>query len=228
MHLIVRYVRPYFKRMGLGLTIKLLGTVMDLLLPYILAHIIDDITPLQDMGLVVRWGLVMLACSFLAIAGNVIANRMAAWVARETTRRLRHDLFRKISYLSNRQIDGFTVPSLISRMTTDTYNIHRMVGMMQRIGIRAPILVVGGVAVTITLDPVLALVLTCMLPVILCIVYLVSRRSIPLFDGLQRSVDKMVRVVRENASGVRVIKALACQGLERERFARANREARQP
>lgn len=165
--------------MGLGLTIKLLGTVMDLLLPYILAHIIDDITPLQDMGLVVRWGLVMLACSFLAIAGNVIANRMAAWVARETTRRLRHDLFRKISYLSNRQIDGFTVPSLISRMTTDTYNIHRMVGMMQRIGIRAPILVVGGVAVTITLDPVLALVLTCMLPVILCIVYLVSRRSIP-------------------------------------------------
>ena len=204
MHLIVRYVRPYFKRMGLGLTIKLLGTVMDLLLPYILAHIIDDITPLQDMGLVVRWGLVMLACSFLAIAGNVIANRMAAWVARETTRRLRHDLFRKISYLSNRQIDGFTVPSLISRMTTDTYNIHRMVGMMQRIGIRAPILVVGGVAVTITLDPVLALVLTCMLPVILCIVYLVSRRSIPLFDGLQRSVDKMVRVVRENASGVRV------------------------
>lgn len=169
--------------MGLGLTIKLLGTVMDLLLPYILAHIIDDITPLQDMGLVVRWGLVMLACSFLAIAGNVIANRMAAWVARETTRRLRHDLFRKISYLSNRQIDGFTVPSLISRMTTDTYNIHRMVGMMQRIGIRAPILVVGGVAVTITLDPVLALVLTCMLPVILCIVYLVSRRSIPLFTA---------------------------------------------
>ena len=224
MHLIVRYVRPYFKRMGLGLTIKLLGTVMDLLLPYILAHIIDDITPLQDMGLVVRWGLVMLACSFLAIAGNVIANRMAAWVARETTRRLRHDLFRKISYLSNRQIDGFTVPSLISRMTTDTYNIHRMVGMMQRIGIRAPILVVGGVAVTITLDPVLALVLTCMLPVILCIVYLVSRRSIPLFDGLQRSVDKMVRVVRENASGVRVIKALSRSEGEKERFEGVNRQ----
>ena len=210
--------------MGLGLTIKLLGTVMDLLLPYILAHIIDDITPLQDMGLVVRWGLVMLVCSFLAIAGNVIANRMAAWVARETTRRLRHDLFRKISYLSNRQIDGFTVPSLISRMTTDTYNIHRMVGMMQRIGIRAPILVVGGVAVTITLDPVLALVLTCMLPVILCIVYLVSRRSIPLFDGLQRSVDKMVRVVRENASGVRVIKALSRSEGEKERFEGVNRQ----
>ena len=227
MKLIFRYVRPYLKRMSLGLTIKFLGTIMDLFLPYILAHIIDEIVPLKDMTLVIRWGLLMLLCSFLAILGNVIANRMAAWVARETTRRLRHDLFRKISYLSNRQIDGFTVPSLISRMTTDTYNIHRMVGMMQRIGIRAPILVIGGVAVTLTLDPVLALVLTCMLPVILFIVFLVSRRSIPLFDHLQKSVDTMVRVVRENASGVRVIKALSRTEGEKARFESVNRQVMQ-
>ena len=224
MHLIFRYVRPYLKRMSLGLLIKFTGTIMDLFLPYILAHIIDEIVPLKDMGLVLKWGLVMLGCSVLAILGNVIANRMAAWVARETTRRLRHDLFRKISYLSNRQIDGFTVPSLISRMTTDTYNIHRMVGMMQRIGIRAPILVVGGVIVTITLEPVLALVLTCMLPIILCIVFFVSKRSIPLFDRLQKSVDKMVRVVRENASGVRVIKALSRSEGEKVRFEEVNRQ----
>lgn len=224
MHLIFRYVRPYLKRMSLGLVIKFVGTIMDLFLPYILAHIIDEVVPLKDMGLVLKWGLVMLLCSILAILGNVIANRMAAWVARETTRRLRHDLFQKISYLSNRQIDGFTVPSLISRMTTDTYNIHRMVGMMQRIGIRAPILVIGGVAVTISLDPVLALVLTCMLPIILCIVFFVSKRSIPLFDNLQKSVDKMVRVVRENASGVRVIKALSRSEGEKVRFEGVNRQ----
>jgi len=226
-HLIFRYVRPYLKRMSLGLLIKFLGTIMDLFLPAILAHIIDEIVPLKDLSLVIRWGVVMLICSFLAILGNVIANRMAAWVARETTRRLRHDLFRKISYLSNRQIDGFTVPSLISRMTTDTYNIHRMVGMMQRIGIRAPILVVGGVAVTISLDPVLALVLTCMLPIIGIVVYLVSRRSIPLFDQLQKSVDTMVRVVRENASGVRVIKALSRSEGEKTRFEGVNRKVMQ-
>ena len=224
MQLIFRYVRPYFKRMGLGLVIKLTGTVMDLLLPYILAHIIDEVVPLQDMGLVVRWGVIMVICAVLAILGNVIANRMAAAVARDTTRRLRHDLFRKISYLSNRQIDGFTIPSLVSRMTTDTYNINRMVGMMQRIGIRAPILVVGGIFVTLTLDPVLALVLCAMLPIILCIVFFVSRRSIPLFDQLQHSVDGMVRVVRENASGVRVIKALSRSEGEKARFEAINRQ----
>lgn len=227
MHLIVRYVRPYFRRMSLGLAVKFTGTVMDLLLPYILAHIIDDVTPLQDMGLVVRWGFVMLLCSFLAIAGNVIANRMASRVARDTTRRLRHDLFRKISYLSNRQIDGFTVPSLVSRMSTDTYNIHRMVGMMQRMGIRAPILVLGGVGITLFLDPVLALVLTAMLPVILLIVSAVSRRSIPLFDRLQQAVDRMVRVVRENASGVRVIKALSKTEDEKAHFDQVNRQVMQ-
>lgn len=227
MQLIVRYVRPYFKRMSLGLLVKFTGTIMDLLLPYILAHIIDDVTPLQDMGLVVRWGFVMLLCSFLAIAGNVIANRMASRVARDTTRRLRHDLFRKISYLSNRQIDDFTVPSLVSRMSTDTYNIHRMVGMMQRMGIRAPILVLGGVGITLFLDPVLALVLTAMLPVILLIVYAVSRESIPMFDRLQQAVDRMVRVVRENASGVRVIKALSKTEDEKAHFDQVNRQVMQ-
>ena len=227
MHLIFRYVRPYLKRMSLGLAIKFTGTIMDLLLPYILAHIIDDIVPLGEMKLVVRWGLVMVVCSVLAILGNVIANRMAAAVARDTTRRLRHDLFRKISYLSNRQIDGFTVPSLVSRMTTDTYNINRMVGMMQRIGIRAPILVVGGILVTLTLEPILALVLCTMLPIILAIVFFVSRKSIPMFDKLQQSTDNMVRVVRENASGVRVIKALSRTEGEKQRFEGVNRQVMQ-
>ena len=227
MHLIFRYVRPYLKRMSLGLVIKFTGTIMDLLLPYILAHIIDDIVPLGEMKLVVRWGLVMAVCSVLAILGNVIANRMAAAVARDTTRRLRHDLFRKISYLSNRQIDGFTVPSLVSRMTTDTYNINRMVGMMQRIGIRAPILVVGGILVTLTLEPILALVLCTMLPIILAIVFFVSRKSIPMFDKLQQSTDNMVRVVRENASGVRVIKALSRTEGEKQRFEGVNRQVMQ-
>lgn len=223
MNLIVRYVRPYWRRMALGLMIKLTGTVMDLFLPYILAHIIDEVTPLGDLRLVLRWGLLMLLCSFLAIAGNVIANRMAARVARDTTSRLRHDLFRKISYLSNRQMDAFTIPSLVSRMSTDTYHIHRMVGMMQRIGIRAPILVLGGILVTVRLDAVLALVLTCMLPIILLIVFLISRRSIPMFDQLQQSVDTMVRVVRENASGIRVIKALSKTQDEKAHFDAVNR-----
>ncbi|MEA5038205.1 MAG: ABC transporter ATP-binding protein [Clostridiaceae bacterium] len=222
MHLIGHYLRPYVRRMCGGLTIKLLGTIMDLLLPYILAHVIDDIVPRQDRHLVVVWGAVMAVCAVLALALNILANRMASAVARDTTRTLRHDLFFRIAWLSNRQVDDFTVPSLISRMTTDTYYIHRTVGMMQRIGVRAPILLIGGIGVTLALDPVLAAVLVAILPLTGIIVFYVSKKSVPMFTEAQASADRMVRVVRENTTGVRVIKALSKTEDEKKRFTEVN------
>ena len=224
MKLILRYIRPYFGRMGVGMVIKLVGSIMDLLLPWILAYVIDEVTPLKDSQALILWGVLMLVCSILAISFNIIANRMASSVARDAVETLRHDLFQKIVYLSNRQVDGYTIPSLISRMTTDTYNVHRMVGMMQRIGIRAPILLLGGIVVTMTLDPVLSGVLCAMLPLIGLLVYFRSKRSVPQFSALQKGVDKLVRVVRENATGVRVIKSLSREEAERARFQEANRE----
>ena len=224
MSLIIKYLRPYFRRMSLGLAIKLFGTVMDLLLPLILAHIIDVVAPTKDMKAVLLWGGLMVLCSIMALLCNVVANRKASAVARDTVTGLRHDLFEKISYLSNRQVDHFTIPSLIARMSTDSYYVYRMVGMMQRIGVRAPILVLGGILVTYTLDVVLATVLLCMLPLMAVVVVYISRRSVPQFGQLQRSVDHMVRVVRENAEGVRVIKALSRTEAEKTRFEEINRQ----
>ncbi len=224
MQLIIQYLRPYFKRMSLGLSIKLFGTVMDLLLPLILAHVIDVVAPTKNMKLVLLWGALMVLCSIMALLCNVVANRKASAVARDTVTSLRHDLFEKISFLSNRQVDQFTIPSLIARMSTDSYYVYRMVGMMQRIGVRAPILVLGGILVTYTLDPVLATVLLCMLPLMAVVVVYISRRSVPQFGQLQRSVDHMVRVVRENAEGVRVIKALSRTDAEKTRFEEINRQ----
>lgn len=156
---IFAYLKPHIPRMTVGLTIKFIGTIMDLLLPWILAYMIDDVVPLRNVPMILWWGAAMLFCSVLAVVTNIIANRMAARVARNTTEALRHDLFSKISYLSCAQIDEFTIPSLESRLTSDTYNIHQMIGMMQRMGVRAPILLLGGVLVTFTLEPVLTLVL---------------------------------------------------------------------
>lgn len=224
MRLIIHYLRPYFKRMSFGLAIKLFGTVMDLLLPLILAHVIDVVAPTKNMKLVLLWGGLMVICSVMALLCNVIANRKASAVARDTVTSLRHDLFEKISFLSNRQVDQFTIPSLIARMSTDSYYVYRMVGMMQRIGVRAPILVLGGILVTYTLDAVLATVLLCMLPLMAVVVVYISRRSVPQFGQLQRSVDHMVRVVRENAEGVRVIKALSRTEAEKDRFETINRQ----
>lgn len=224
MNLIVKYIRPYLKRMGVGVFVKFAGSVMDLLLPWILAYVIDNVVPVKDLRAVVLWGGLMLVCSILAIVGNITANRMAASVARDVTRTLRYDLFHKITSLSNRQVDEITIPTLISRMTSDTYNFHNLVSRMQRVGIRAPILVLGGILVTMTLDPVLSGVLCCMLPLMGAVVWFVSKKSVPLFRDFQRKQDKMLRVVRENASGVRVIKALSRQASEQRRFTQVNTE----
>ena len=99
MRLIVHYLRPYFKRMSFGLAIKLFGTVMDLLLPLILAHVIDVVAPTKNMKLVLLWGGLMVICSVMALLCNVIANRKASAVARDTVTSLRHDLFENLFFV---------------------------------------------------------------------------------------------------------------------------------
>lgn len=218
------YLKPYYFRMSIGLTIKILGTFMDLGLPWVLAFIIDDIIPLNDINLILLWGIIMIALSIGARTFNIIANRMASKVARDTTEVLRHDLFKKILSLSGRQLNHFTVPSLEARMTTDTYNIHNMIGMMQRIGVRAPIILVGGIIITSTLEPVLTLILLGVFPFLSIIVFFVSKKGIPLYTKLQETTDRMTRVVRENITGVRVIKALSKGNYEKSRFYNVNQD----
>lgn len=139
------YLKPYRVRMLFGFIIKVLGTFMDLGLPWVLAFIIDDVIPHQKISLIVWWGLAMVILSIGARTFNIIANRMASKVASDTVESLRHDLFQKILSLSGKQVDYFTIPSLESRMTSDTYNIHSMIAIMQRMGVRAPIILLGGV-----------------------------------------------------------------------------------
>lgn len=208
----------------MGVISKFLGTITELLIPWMLSYILDNIVPLKDTRRVLIWGVYMTICAILALVMNIYANRVASSVARDTTRALRHDLFKKISYLSCRQIDYFTIPSLESRLTTDTYNVNQVIGMMQRMGIRAPILLIGGICITMTMEPVLTLVMMSVLPFIALVVWLVSRKGIPMYGDLQKAIDAMVRTVREDISGIRVIKALSKIEQEKEHFAKVNRE----
>ncbi|MEG0710921.1 MAG: ABC transporter ATP-binding protein [Niameybacter sp.] len=218
------YLRPYYWRMSEGFIIKFVGSIMDLCLPWILAYMIDTIIPTKDKSQIYLWGLMMIVCSFLAVAFNIIANRMASKVASDATENIRNDLFEKVMCLSDTYIDTYTKPSLMARLTTDTYNIHQMIGRIQRLGVRAPILLIGGIIVTLTLDPVLACVLMITLPFLAWIMIKVSRKSIPMYTQLQQSIGRFVRIVREDISGIRVIKALSKEDYERDRLGRINDE----
>lgn len=228
MKLILYYIRPYVKRITGGLIMKFVGTVLELFLPWLLTFILTSaVTRAREegMGIVYLWGGVMLLCSFGAMLFNLLANRSAAAVARDSTRALRHDLFEKITHLTSSEIDRFTTPSLISRMTTDTYYVYRMTGMMQRIGVRAPILLLGGIIITMVQDSVLSSMLLILLPFMGAGVWFISKKGIPLYQKVQQNSDKMIRIVRENLSGIRIIKALGKTEDEKKRFEAVNAQA---
>ena len=224
MRKVLEYIKPYTPRMLLGLMIKIFGTLMDLVIPYILSFIIDELVPLGEIKPIILYGLIMIGCSGACFLGNMFANQMAAKVAMMVTTDLRHDLFKRIEDMSPKQMDDITIPSLISRMNNDTYNVHHFVGMIQRLGVRAPILLVGGIIVTFTLDAKLTLVLLAVLPFIVLITVLISKKGIPLYTDIQTASDDMVRDIRESVTGIRVIKALSKTEYEKERFRKANQK----
>ena len=224
MKLLLEYLKPYRLYIALTLTVKTSATLVELVIPYILSYILDDVVPTESVKSILFWGGAMLVCAALACVGNVVANRMAAKIARQSTEKIRHKLFERVMTLSARQLDQFTIPSLESRLTSDTYHIHHFVGMSMRMGVRAPILLVGGVIVTATLDPMLTLVMLLVLPFITVSVLVISKRGIPLFRKTQQSVDSMIRIVREDSQGIRLIKALSKTDYERRKYDAANRK----
>lgn len=209
--------------MSLGFVIKTVGTLAELMLPYILSHILQNVIG-GSVGEILYWGGLMIVFSAIACILNVVANRMAAYVSRGFAEDMRRDLFKKTLHLSAAQTDKFTVPSLESRITTDTYHIHNFVNMLQRMGVRAPIMLIGGIAITLFMDAYLSLVMIAVLPFIFATVFFISKKGVPLFTKVQKSVDGMVRVVREDVQGIRVIKALSKTEYEHKRYDEVNRK----
>lgn len=217
------YLKPYYLRMVLGFCIKVAGTLSELALPYLLSHILKNVVSFQSVKEIVYWGLLMMVFAAAAWCLNITANRMAAKVASCFSEAVRRDLFAKTLRLSAAQTDRFTVASLESRITTDTYNIHNFINRVQRLGVRAPILLLGGIAVTMFMDSYLSMVMVMILPVIFAIVYVIARKGIPLYSRVQKAVDAMTRVVREDVQGIRVIKALSKDTYEHRRYDGVNR-----
>ncbi|MDD6051257.1 MAG: ABC transporter ATP-binding protein [Clostridiales bacterium] len=222
MRTIGRYVKPYLWRISLQMCVKISGTVIELFLPSMLSIILDEYAPVGNKLGVWTMGIGMIICAILAWLGNCCANRMSTTVSREITRKLRFDLFRKVTALSAAQQDAATDASLVSRLTSDTYNVHNMIDRMQRLGIRAPMLLVGGIIVSMMLEPVLTLVLIAALPLLALVTWWSSKKGVPLFTKVQQGQDRMVRKVQENMAGARVIRALSRTQWERDAFAQVN------
>ncbi len=218
------YIRPYTLFIIGTVLIKLLAAVMELLLPYLMEIMLDEKVPAGELRAIYLYGGGMILCAFGCLAFNILANRMSAISSGKITKAVRHDLFAKLQGLSAKQMDGLTVSSAESRLTSDTYNVNQLLARLQRMGIRAPMLLLGGIAMMLMMDAGLALVLIALLPAIGVVVYFVTKKSIPMYTKQQTALDKVVRVVQENITGIRVIKALSKTEYEKERFHGVNEE----
>lgn len=229
---ILKYLKPYKTRIFWNMMLKMAATCIELALPRILSYILEGIIkPLEGQtGIDIKaksieiciWAVIMIVCAITAVCGTVTANRMASKTSKIAAEKIRHDLFERTMTLSPAQTDKFTIPSLESRLTSDTYNVHNFINSIQRMGVRCPILLLGGLAICATMDWRLTLVMASILPLLFIAVYTITSKGLPLYTKVQGAVDGMIRVVREDAQGIRVIKALSKSDYESRRYDKEN------
>ena len=227
MKLIFRYIARYKWIFMLVMLIKLMGTLAELTIPYILEYMIDSITPGGSLAPVFRWGALMFVMAFVTMAFNALANNRSVWNAHNVSYNIRQDLFEKVINLNGTDFDTAGLPSLISRMTSDSYNVQTAVQQLQSMCVRAPMMLAGGLIMTFLMDAHLALILAVMCPFLVGIAIFVSSKGIPLYHTVQSKLDDVVRIMRENITGIRVVKALSKEEYEKKRFSDASAEMTQ-
>lgn len=216
------YLKPYRGGVAGGLVLKFIGSFSELFLPLLLDYMVDEGVPSKDVRLIVVLGVLMLISSLAALLGNIFANKLVAYSSGKMTRDLRQSLFKKITYMPCSGVDTFTVPSLVSRLTSDTYYVNQTVARTLRMGVRAPILLIGGLVFTFVLDWRLALVLAACVPLVTVGAVIITRKSVRAYTTVQKGGDEVVRSMQENINGVRVIKALSKTDCESEKFRSVN------
>ena len=222
MEKLMKYIWPQFFYILATLAIKFAGTYAELWIPSLMETMLDEKVPAGQLSQIYLYGGLMVGCAGLCLVLNVTANRMTAFSSGRITKAIRHDLFDKLQHLSARQMDELTISSAESRLTSDTYNVNQLLTRIQRMGIRAPILLIGGIIMMFRMDAGLALILVLLLPIIAVVVYFVTKKSVPMYAQQQQTLDGVVRVVQENITGIRVIKALSKSEHEKKRFHKVN------
>ena len=218
------FLKPYRVYCILGPAAKLAEAVLELYLPLLMAKVIDDGIAKGDTGYILKMGGVMLGIVTVGLLCALVCQYVASVTSQGFGTGLRHAVFRRITSLSHAELDAFGTPSLINRVTSDVNQLQYAVAMLIRLVIRAPFLCVGGIVMAMTIDLRLSLVIIVAIPLFVLIITLVMRKTVPLYRTVQGRLDKLTRVLRENLSGVRVIRAFARTDKEQKRFGGATEE----
>ena len=222
LRIIARFVKPHWPLLVAVVVFQFAQSLASLYLPSLTADIIDNGVAKGDTGYVLRVGAWMLLATLVQIVFAIIAVHFGAKAAMALGRDLRSAVFYRVSEFSEREVSRFGAPSLITRTTNDVQQVQMLVLMTCTILVSAPILAIGGVVAAVRLDVGMSWIIAVSVPVLLISLGLIISRMVPLFRLMQTRIDAVNRVLREQLTGIRVVRAFVREQVETERFGRAN------
>jgi ATP-binding cassette subfamily B multidrug efflux pump len=220
--LIARYLKPHWRLVVGVVVFQLVQSIASLYLPSLNADIIDNGIATGDTGYILMIGALMLGITLVQVAAAIVAVYFGAKAAMGLGRDLRESIFEHVGSFSEREVTRFGAPSLITRTTNDVQQVQILVLTTCTLLVSAPILAVGGVIMALQQDVELSWLMAVAIPILLVAIGLIISRMVPLFGQLQVRIDTVNRVLREQLSGIRVVRAFVREGLETQRFERAN------
>jgi ATP-binding cassette subfamily B protein len=221
--LVRAYLTPYAAMLGVLLVLQLVATLASLYLPSLNGRIIDEGVAVGDTSFILRTGVLMLAVSFVQIIATIGATRIGAQTSASLGREVRSSVFRRVGQFSAQELSRFGAPTLVSRSTNDITQVQTVTYMFLAIMVSAPIMMVGGIFMALREDLGLAWLVAVAVPALGVSIGLIIWRMVPHFRSMQTAVDSVNRILREQITGLRVVRAFVREDVERERFAVANR-----
>ncbi|MCH5203738.1 MAG: ABC transporter ATP-binding protein [Oscillospiraceae bacterium] len=215
---LARYLKEFKLNVTIGPLCKLTEAIFELIVPLVMAGIIDDGIANRDEDLIWRNGIILIVLAVCGLMFALVCQYMASVASQGVGTRLRSDLYAHINTLSHKELDALGTSALVTRVTNDVNQVQTAVAMLIRLVVRAPFLVVGAAIMSFSISPRLSLIFFGSMAAIVLIMYPIMKVTVKLFKKQQRSLDGISRITRENLSGVRVVRAFSRQDHEKERF----------
>ena len=219
---LTRFLKDYKKQVFLGPFFKLCEAILELLLPFLMKELIDKGIASGNTGSIIRMGVLMLFTTILGLACALVCQYYASIASQGSGTALRNALFKKIQSFSGSEMDKFGSASLLNRVTNDTVQLQYAVAMLIRLVIRAPFLCIGGLVMAMIINLKLSLIILAVIPIFIIVLYLIMKACVPLFKLMQKKLDGLAVLLRENLSGVRVVRSFSRTEQERQKYADAS------
>lgn len=217
-----RFLKDYKKQVIVGPIFKWMEAVLELIVPLVMAKIIDVGVKNADKGYVFRMGGLLLLIAAVSLGCALVCQYSASIASQGVGTNLRREMYARINQFSHAELDRFGTHSLVTRLTNDVNQLQVAVAMLIRLVVRAPFLAIGAVVMAFTIDVKLSLIFLVVFPLIVGVLYFVMSRSVPFFRVMQKKLDKISLITRENLEGARVIRAFSKQDAELSRFTSAS------